>query len=244
VDVPATEAHPDAHRIKSQARRQFEDWAHSYDRSLLNRFLFQPCYLVLVEEIWRWHDGHRQPFRLLDVGCGTGTLAGWLSRTELPVRVVGLDFTPAMCAQAARKAAEIPARAGAPLDRGHGLGNSRMNRARFVAGDSEHLPFADASFDVITCSNSFHHYPHQQTVVREMRRVLRPGGLLMVLDGFRDNVVGWFVFDVVIAGIEKDVHHAPWPVMHRYFVEAGLTQIRRRKFNFWFPVLATIGEVP
>jgi len=244
VDAPATEAHPDAHRIKSQARRQFEDWAQNYDRSLLNRFLFQPCYLMLAEEIWRWHDRHRRPFRLLDVGCGTGTLAGLLSGTELPLRAVGLDYSPAMCAEAARKAAGLLLKVEASTHGDDGVGHGASDRPGFVAGDSEHLPFADASFDIVTCSNSFHHYPHQRTVVREMRRVLRPGGLLLVLDGFRDNVVGWFVFDVIIAGVEKDVHHAPWPVMHRYFVEAGLGNVRRRKFNFWFPVLATIGEAP
>ena len=116
--------------------------------------------------------------------------------------------------------------------------------SRFAAGDSEHLPFADASFDLITCSNSFHHYPHQQAVVSEMRRLLRPGGRLIVIDGFRDNVIGWFVFDVIITRVEKDVYHAPWSVMHEYFVRAGLTNIRRRKVNLWFPLLATIGDAP
>jgi ubiquinone/menaquinone biosynthesis C-methylase UbiE len=115
------------------------------------------------------------------------------------------------------------------------------DRNRFTAADSEHLPFADASFDVITCSNSFHHYPHQEAVVCEMRRVLRPGGRLMLIDGFRDNVIGWFVFDVIIAAVEKQVYHAPWSTIDRYFREAGFRDIHRRKLNFWFPLLLTIG---
>ena len=215
-------------RAKQQARRQFEAWAGTYDRSLLNRFLFRPCHLVLLEEIARWYDHRRREFSILDIGCGTGTLASMLARSAWPMHVVGLDYAPSMSAEAASKAAA----------------NSASGHARFLAGDSEHLPFPDASFDLLTCSNSFHHYPHQQAVVREMRRLLRPGGRLIIVDGFRDNVIGWFVFDLVITAVEKEVYHVPWSVMHEYFVRAGLIDICRRKFSFWFPALATIGDAP
>ncbi|MHC4066032.1 MAG: class I SAM-dependent methyltransferase [Planctomycetota bacterium] len=220
---------PDPARAKQQVRRQFEAWAATYDSSPLNRFLFRPCYLTVLEEIARWHDQRgRGLFSVLDIGCGTGTLAALLAAKPWPMRVVGLDYVPSMSARAARKAAA----------------NGAGDRARFVAGDAEHLPFPDASFDVITCSNSFHHYPHQQAVVGQMSRLLRPGGRLIIIDGFRDNVIGWFVFDVVITGIEKDVHHVPWSAMYEHFATAGLTNIRQRKFNLWFPALATIGDAP
>ncbi|MFQ5490661.1 MAG: class I SAM-dependent methyltransferase [Phycisphaerae bacterium] len=216
-------------RAKAQARRQFDAWAGTYDRSVLHHFLFGPSYVVLAEEIGRWYrERLPESFRVLDVGCGTGTLAYLVARAGWPVSVVGLDYAPAMCAQAAGKA---------------GSGDL-ARRIRFTAGDSEHLPFADGSFDVVTCSNSFHHYPHQQTVVSEMRRLLRPGGRLILVDGFRDNVVGWVVFDVIIGHVEKDVYHAPWPVIQGYFETAGLADIRRRKFNLIFPLLATIGDAP
>ncbi len=225
---PETGTGLDAHDARRQAREQFEAWAHTYDRTLLNHFLFRPSYAVLLEEIARWHVKNDRSFSVLDVGCGTGTLAGQLAATPWPVTAVGLDYAPSMCAQASRKAA----------------GAGASDQARFVAGDSEHLPFADGSFDVITCSNSFHHYPDQQAVVKEMRRLLAPGGRLIIIDGFRDNVIGWFVFDVIITRVEKDVYHAPWSVIHEYFVRAGLANIRRRKFNIWFPAVATIGDVP
>ena len=218
----------DAHRARRQAKRRFEAWAASYDRSLLNHFLFGPAYRMVVEELGAWYRCSRQPFSVLDVGCGTGTLAAMLSQSPWPVRVVGMDYALAMCAQGASKAAQL----------------GWMGRAGFAAGDSEHLPFADGSFDWVTCSNSFHHYPNQAAVLKEMRRVVRPGGGVMVIDGFRDNIVGWVTFDVIIQAVEKDIYHAPWSVMHDYFVGAGLSDVRRRKFNFWFPSLATIGYVP
>jgi ubiquinone/menaquinone biosynthesis C-methylase UbiE len=212
--------------MKSRAKGQFEAWADSYDRSALNYFLFRPAYMAVMKEIAGWHAEHTRPFRMLDIGCGTGTLAGWLMGSPWPVDVTGLDYAEGMCRQAARKAARCNA----------------ADRARFTAGDSEHLPFADDSFDLVTCSNSFHHYPHQQVVVEQMHRVLRPQGRLVLIDGFRDNIIGWITFDVIIGRAEGNVHHAPWSVVHRYLETAGFRGIRRRKLNFWFPLLVTVGE--
>ena len=117
---------------------------------------------------------------------------------------------------------------------------------RFVNGDAEHLPFADGSFDVVTCSNSFHHYPHQAHAIREMVRVLRPGGWLMLIDGFRDNVIGWVVFDIFIQRGESTpqapVHHVPWSVMRQYFAEAGLGDIRQKKEGVLVPIFLTVGQ--
>jgi ubiquinone/menaquinone biosynthesis C-methylase UbiE len=211
--------------MKSQAMREFEAWAGTYDRSLLNRFLFGPSYRMFFEELWAWRGGSSEPFELLDVGCGTGTFDAMLAGSPLPARVVGLDYSPAMCHVADGKAR----RAGV------------SDRLRYVAADSEHLPFADSSFDVVTCSNSFHHYPHQAEVIREFRRVLRPEGRLMLIDGFRDNIIGWVAFDVIITAVEKHVFHAPWSTIQTYFESAGFRDIRRRKFNFWMPALLTVG---
>jgi len=211
--------------MKALAREEFDSWAGTYDRSLLNRFVFQPSYQMFLEELYRWRKDLGGPFDLLDIGCGTGTFGAMLAASPLPARVVGLDYAPAMCKAASEKARQA------------GI----TDTLRFVAADSEHLPFADGSFDAVTCSNSFHHYPHQQEVVRDMRRVLRPGGRLMLIDGFRDNVIGWVVFDVIVAAVEKEVFHAPWSTIHEYFEAAGFREIRHRKFDFCFPLLLTVG---
>ena len=99
----------DAGRAKRQARREFEAWADSYDRSLLNRFLFRPSDLVFMEEVARWYAQRNGAFSVLDVGCGTGTFVGLLAASPWPVRAVGLDYTPAMCAAASHKAAQAGA---------------------------------------------------------------------------------------------------------------------------------------
>ncbi len=208
--------------MKQAAHSEFSEWAHSYDRSLLNHFLFRPSYYAFIEEIVRWRGPEDGPFDLLDIGCGTGTLAAMLMATALPVRVVGLDYAESMAQVASHKARQAKAE----------------DRARFVRADSEHLPFAGGSFDVVTCSNSFHHYPDPAACVRQ---VLRPGGRLMLIDGFRDNIVGWVTYDVIIGRVERPVHHATWSQMRGYFEAAGFREVTQRKINIFFPLLLTMG---
>ena len=52
----------------------------------------------------------------------------------------------------------------------------------FVAGDCENLPFTNSSFDVVTCSMSFHHYPNPKQFFLSLRKVLRPGGRFILRD--------------------------------------------------------------
>lgn len=218
---PARSAH-----VRRRARRQFDRWALSYDRSWLNELAFFPAVRACQEETIRWQAmSGRATFRLLDVGCGTGTLINVMATMPQAERLVGLDYSPVMARQLAAKIAASP------------LGT----KLHVVVGDAERLPFADQSFDVVTCCHSFHHYPHQAAAVREFRRVLRPGGLLVLVDGFRDNVVGWVVFDVAVAWVEKNVHHAPWSQIRALLTAAGFTTVRQRKLNVLAPLLVNVA---
>lgn len=217
------------HAVKDRARSQFDSWAHSYDRSIVQRLLFQPSYRMFMQELWRWRRDDPRPFDVLDIGCGTGTWIAMIAGCDLPARrLIGLDYASVMCRMAQQKAEAVGDR-----------------RLQFVRGDAEHLPFDDGSFDVLTCSNSFHHYPHQAAAIREMRRVLRPGGRLMLVDGFRDNIVGWVLFDVLITRGESTpearVFHAPWSLMRKYFEDAGFHDIEQRKTGVLVPIFLTSG---
>lgn len=213
------------HPVKHHARSHFEKWALSYDRSLLNELVFYPSIRRCQEEIARWRQTSGViRYRALDVGCGTGSLLTLLSADPAADRLIGLDYSANMVSAVREK---IVAR---------GL-SARM---QVIRGDSEHLPVADGAVDVLTCCNSFHHYPHQEQVLREFRRVLSPGGLLVLIDGFRDNVIGWLVFDVVVAGVEKHVHHAAWSDVRRMCATAGFSDVRQSKLNVLAPLLVTI----
>lgn len=105
----------------------------------------------------------REPLDALDLGCGTGFLS--LELASRGHRVTGVDFAPAMIARAELKAAE------------------RGLAVRFEQGDAEQLPFAPASFDLAISRHVLWTLPHPEAAIDEWRRVLRPGGRLVVVDG-------------------------------------------------------------
>ena len=63
----------------------------------------------------------------------------------------------------------------------------------WVVGDCENLPFDENSFDVIICSNSFHHYPNPQMFFDSAKRVLRPGGRLILQDYTAPKPILWLM---------------------------------------------------
>jgi arsenite methyltransferase len=103
--------------------------------------------------------------RVVDVACGTGATALLLAR-ELGAEVVGVDLGARTIERAQREV------------RAAGL----ADRARFVHGDAEALPLADASFDLALSECSLCTFPDKQRAVSEMARVLRPGGTIAVAD--------------------------------------------------------------
>jgi ubiquinone/menaquinone biosynthesis C-methylase UbiE len=104
--------------------------------------------------------------RVLDIGCGTGELVVLIARLHPGVEVVGLDPDPRALARARRKAER--AAAAIPLD----------------TGFADALPYADASFDRVFSSFMLHHLESAEKTraLGEVRRVLRPGGSLHLVD--------------------------------------------------------------
>jgi ubiquinone/menaquinone biosynthesis C-methylase UbiE len=110
-----------------------------------------------------------------------------------------------------------------------------------VQADSERLPFADNSFDAVTCSHSFHHYPQQEQVLREIYRVLRPDGRAMIIDGDRDGLWGRLVFDGIVVMMEGQVHHLSARDARRLYGRVGFADIAQRRRGGPLPFLLTTG---
>lgn len=100
--------------------------------------------------------------RALEVGSGAGEVAAYLAR-ELGYRVVGTDVDPGQVALARSR---------------HG----EDEHLRFVVADAGDLQLEPASIDLAVAQNVFHHLPSWRSAVRELTRVLRPGGHLLWLD--------------------------------------------------------------
>lgn len=99
----------------------------------------------------------------LDAGCGTGFLSFELAARGH--RVTGVDFAPAMLAEARRKAAE------------------QALAIRFEEADAEQLPFPPGTFDLVISRHLLWTLPHPEAAIDEWIRVLRGGGRLVILDG-------------------------------------------------------------
>jgi ubiquinone/menaquinone biosynthesis C-methylase UbiE len=141
---------------------------------------FYSRYYEIEDRHW-WFAGRREIFlrlldrqlgsgngdrRVLDVGCGTGTLAVRAARAAPGVEVTGLDADPAILVRARERATG----AGLEID--------------FDQALSTALPYADASFDLVVSTLFFHHLrdDDKRGTAKEILRVLRPGGRLVVGD--------------------------------------------------------------
>jgi SAM-dependent methyltransferase len=128
---------------------------------------------VLRSHKWRTGENsaayllpHLQPgMDLLDIGCGPGTITVDLAARVLPGSTIGLDASADIVDDASKMGAEVD------------------SAVTWMVGDVYALDFPDASFDVVHAHQVLQHLTDPVGALREMRRVLRPGGLLAVRDG-------------------------------------------------------------
>jgi ubiquinone/menaquinone biosynthesis C-methylase UbiE len=177
----------------------------------------EPMHYSLIKEL----EG-RSFKTLLDVGCGNGIFLSMVLN-KFDVEVSGIDISPGMI----EKSKEL-------LD----------SRADLKVGDSEHLPWNDGSFDVVTCSASFHHYPNPELVLKEMRRVLRPDGILMIADPFTSNELLRFFANILIKFSKSgDVKIYSQKEMQELLEKCGFTLIKweteGKKLKKYFLIIAT-----
>jgi demethylmenaquinone methyltransferase/2-methoxy-6-polyprenyl-1,4-benzoquinol methylase len=150
-----------------------------------------------VIELARAQPGHRA----LDVCCGTGDLALGLARCG--VDVVGLDFTERMLEVAEHRKSKVqslqskvsgevaggewrvPGSVPAPRTTHHA-----PRLPHFVRGDAQQIPFHDSSIDVVTVGYGLRNLADWETGLREMQRVAKPGGRVLILEfGKPDNAL-------------------------------------------------------
>jgi len=156
-----------------KVREMFTQIAPRYD--LLNHLLS-----LQLDRVWRARTArklkpvlNRPDAVVLDLCCGTGDLAFAMSRKG-KARIIGADFAHTMLVRANAKAA------------------TEVNgRVSFLESDALQLPFADESFDLVTAAFGFRNFANYEAGLKEMQRVLKPGGTIAILE-FTEPPAGLF----------------------------------------------------
>lgn len=191
--VPVTGTLPEGATSEADASRKvremFTQIAPRYD--LLNHVLS-----LQLDRLWRARVTrrlapilNRAEAVVLDLCCGTGDLALSLARPG-KARVIGADFAHPMLVRAMEKSAQQAAGNGA-------------RSIPFLEADALGLPFGDAAFDLVTTAFGFRNLANYESGLREIYRVLKPGGTIAILEFTEppDNLIGdayrWYFCNVL-----------------------------------------------
>lgn len=148
---------------ESTVRQQYNQLATVYDR----RWQHYITKTLLFLKQWAQIPASA---RVLDLACGTGEFERLLLQESPDQLITGVDISEQMLAIAHQKLKPYP--------------NVSLQLA--TASD---LPFADRSFDVIVSANSFHYFDNPELALKEMKRVVKPGGKVVILDWCKDYFV-------------------------------------------------------
>jgi demethylmenaquinone methyltransferase / 2-methoxy-6-polyprenyl-1,4-benzoquinol methylase len=194
--VPVKGTLPEGARSEADASRQvremFTQIAPRYD--LLNHLLS-----LQLDRLWRTRVARRlrpilaRPDALvLDLCCGTGDLAFSLSRSAR-ARIIGVDFSHAMLVRARAKSQSLPSDWGDQADKPMPL----------LEADALRLPFADASFDLVTTAFGLRNLANYEAGLGEIQRLLKPRGTLAILEfteppaGLLGDLYRWYFRNVL-----------------------------------------------
>jgi len=187
----------------------FDKWSLTYD-SRLFQFWMRKFHRPVFKEI-----NFSQPVKILDLSCGTGELllALW-NKSNRKAKLYGLDISSQMLSVARGK---LP------------------QSVVLKEGDVHDLPFSEHSFDYVMSTEAFHHYYNQQKVLQEMKRTVKNGGKVIVVDiNFFFRFVHW-LFEKFEPGC---VHVNSRREMKKLFLEAGLVNIKQER-TFLFAVVTS-----
>lgn len=188
--------------------QRFHRWSRSYETSLGQAFLFDPVHRRVIGLIASAFDGS-SPACVLDVGCGTGRLLRKAARRWPAARLIGVDPAEGMIEIARRLTPS----------------------AGFLGGSGEAIPLPDAVVDIAFSTISFHHWENQAAGVREVARVLRPGGRFCLADGALPSPA---------AGLIRHSRIHTRGEIEALFRQAGLA-VRMQKKILAGAVLVTVG---
>lgn len=147
---------------KEQVEQMFDTISGKYDN--LNRVISFGIDTKWKKKMLKMVTS-KSPKSILDIATGTGDIAILMSQTNAS-KIVGLDISAGML-EVGRKKIEA---------------KNLSNKIEMIQGDSENLPFENESFDAITVAYGIRNFEHLDKGLSEILRVLKPGGLLVILE--------------------------------------------------------------
>lgn len=146
-------------RVSDSDVRKFNERAAHYETDWLGRTFHQQVQRSTLDLAARITAA---PGAILDVGCGTGALLRLAAERFPGATRTGID----------------------PAERMIAVATEADPDARLIVAPAERLPFDEHEFDLVLSTNSFHNWPDQRAGIAEIGRVLRPGGVLVLVDPF------------------------------------------------------------
>ena len=195
----------ETHR-EAENRRYFDRWSKHYDDGRISRW-FQYTQELTIRLL-----DLKPNSKVLDVGCGTGHAVLRLASIVSDGKACGIDVSPGMVEKASSKV---------PQD--------LKGIVEFVQASSEEIPYTKGYFNQVLCTNSFHHYPDPLQALREMRRVLKPGGQIVIFENAPD--LSWYtwIWDRILRVAETGHvrYYCSWEI-GQMLTQAGFENVRLR----------------
>jgi ubiquinone/menaquinone biosynthesis C-methylase UbiE len=158
----------------------FDGWAEGYEDRRISPW-FQYTQRLAIDTL-----DLRPESRVLDVGCGSGFAVRTLAYLLPQGKACGIDISQGMVEQAQRR---IPP--------------ELAERIEIRQASSASIPYPEGFFTHLICTNSFHHYPDPVGVLREMQRVLEPGGQIVIFENAPDLSLYTRMWDLALRIFEK-----------------------------------------
>ena len=196
----------------------FDRWAKGYEERRISPW-FQFTQRLAID-----HLGLNPDSVVLDVGCGTGYAVRVVADMMPEGRACGIDISAAMIEQAQAN-----------------VEPDVRERVEFRQATSADIPYSNATFSHILCTNSFHHYPDPLKVLAEMKRVLVPGGTLVIFENAPE--LSWYtwMWDRVLRLVEKGhVRYYPTDELEGLIADSGF---ENRKLHLRRNFLMKHGKV-
>lgn len=198
---------------KQKTIDQFDKWADGYEKGLWGHyFLKSGIYICDLLKQFLPHNAD-----LLDIGCGTGTLVGMIAE-YFNGNIIGIDISPEMIKCATEK--------------------NKNKKVSFINADVENLSLQFQQFDAIICMNSFHHYSDHKCVVSKISYHLKDGGVFILLDPIKDNLLRKLWTQLLITGFkEKGVIYFSKKVLNDMMKKEGFF-IKHQELYMYFALIS------